>query len=255
MAAREKLSALIITRNEIGHIRECLESVSFADEIVVVDDFSTDGTWEFLNHHPDVKAIQRPFDDFTSQKSFALQQAAHNWVLFIDADERVTKALQREIEATVNKPGACVAWYFYRQFIMNGKPLRYSGLQTDKVYRLFKKDAVYFDPDRVVHEDLIVKGKSCVLHHKLLHYFYTDYETYKRKMLRYGRLRGLEEYRKGVRSTWFHRYIKPLYKFLTHYIIRLGILDGKNGYIVSYLNALGVYERYRELRRLRAGKK
>ena len=134
---------------------------------------------------------------------------------------------------------------------MHNKALRYSGLQTDKVYRLFKKDTVYFNPQKIVHEDLVVTGTSCTLNHKLLHYFYKDRETYRQKMLLYGRLRGLEAYRKGIRPNGFHRYIKPLYKFLNHYLIRLGILDGKNGYTIAYLNALSVYERYRELRRLR----
>ena len=243
----------MITYNEIDHIRDCLESVSFADEVIVVDSFSTDGTWDLLKNSPELKAIQHPFKDFTSQKSFALEQASHHWILFIDADERIPTALQQEITETINDPKACEAYYFYRQFIINNKPLKYSGLQTDKVYRLFKKDAAYFNPGRIVHEDLVVSGKSCILKNKLMHYFYRDYETYKYKMLRYGRLRGLEEFRKGIRLNWFYRYIKPLYKFLNHYIIRLGILDGRKGYTISYLNALSVYERYQEVKRLKAG--
>ena len=255
MGPGAKISALIITYNEIEHLPACLESVSFADEIIVVDAESTDGTWEFLRDRPGIKSIQHPFKNFTSQKSFALQKAAHPWILFIDADERIPDALKREIAETVNQPETCAAYYFYRQFIMKGKPLKYSGLQTDKVYRLFRKDAAYFNPGKIVHEDLVVTGTSGILKNKLLHYFYKDYDAYKYKMLRYGRLRGLEEYRKGIRPGWFHRYLKPLYKFLNHYIIRLGILDGKNGYIISYLNALSVYERYREVQRLRAGLK
>ena len=249
-----KVSALIITYNEINHIPACLESIAFANEIIVVDSFSTDGTWEYVKAHPRVKALQHPFKNFTAQKSFALKKSSYDWTLFIDADERITPELRQEIITAINTPQACEAYYFYRQFMIKNKPLRYSGLQTDKVYRLFKKSAAAFDPGRVVHEDLIVQGKSGMLKNKLIHHFYKDYITYKNKMLQYGALRGLEEYKKGIRPNLFHQYIKPLYKFLNHYIIRLGILDGKNGYIISYLNALSVYERYREVRRLMTNK-
>lgn len=235
----------------MDHIPACVNSVSFADEIIAIDSYSTDGTWEFLENHPEIHAIQHSFDHFTAQRSFALTQASHPWILFIDADERIPAALQHEIITTINMPEACEAYYFYRQFMIKNKPLRYSGLQTDKVYRLFKKNAAVFDAERMVHEHLIVQGRSCVLKNKLTHHFYKDYATYKNKMLWYGKLRGGEEYKKGIQPNWFYSYIKPLYKFFNHYIIRLGILDGKNGYIISYLNALSVYERYREVRRLR----
>lgn len=246
-----KISAVLITYNEIEHIAACLQSLAFADEIVVTDSYSTDGTWEFLKSYPNIIALQHPFENFTAQKSFALQQASHSWVLFIDADERITEVLQQEIQETICSPYTCEAYYMYRQFIINNKPLRYSGLQTDKVYRLFKKEAVYFKPEKIVHEDLAVSGKTGVLKNKLPHYFYKNYGEYKRKMLLYGKLRGFEEYRKGVRPNWFRQYVKPAYKFWNHYFWRLGFLDGKNGYIISYLNALSVYERYAELRRLR----
>ncbi|MEP5637517.1 MAG: glycosyltransferase family 2 protein, partial [Maribacter dokdonensis] len=89
---KEQLTALVITYNEIGFIEKCIESVSFADEIIVVDSFSTDGTYEYLKEHPKVKVIQNPFENFTAQKSFALKQAKNDWVLFLDADEIVSDA-------------------------------------------------------------------------------------------------------------------------------------------------------------------
>ena len=252
LTTKAKLSAVLISYNEIDHIRACIESVAFADEIVVVDSYSTDGTWEFISNQPKIKAVQHPFENFTLQRLFALQHASHPWVLFIDADERVTPLLQQEIKTVIGTPEACEAYYIYRQFMIRNRPLRYSGLQTDKAYRLFRKNAATFDLKRKVHEHLKVQGRSCALKNKLIHHFYKDYHTYKNKMVWYGRLRGAEEYEKGIRPGAFHYYLKPLYKFFNHYIIRLGILDGKNGYIISYLNARSVYERYRELRRLRA---
>jgi len=141
---KEQLTALVITFNEIGYIEKCIESVSFADEIIVVDSFSTDGTYEFLKDHPKVKVIQNPFENFTAQKSFALKQATNDWVLFLDADEIVSDALQNEIKETVASDTDISAFWFYRQFMFQNEKLNYSGWQTDKNYRLFRKVKQFF---------------------------------------------------------------------------------------------------------------
>lgn len=245
-----KLSALLIVYNEIDHITDVLDNLSFADEIVVVDSFSTDGTVEEIKSRPEIKFFQRTFDDYTSQRNYAIEKASNNWILFIDADERVTPLLQEEIIETIAKSDADDAYFFYRKFMFRNKPLNFSGWQTDKIFRLFKRDKASYVAERLVHETLKVDGSIGKLKHKLIHYSYSDYESYKHKMLSYGRLRAKELYNKGKRPTLFHRIIKPAYKFVNHYIFRLGILDGKRGYIICYLNALGVKERYVELERL-----
>ncbi|WP_417445003.1 glycosyltransferase family 2 protein [Joostella sp.] len=250
MSTVKKLSAVIITYNEVNYIKDCIESVLFADEIIVVDSFSTDGTWEYLESHPKVTAIQHPFEDFTKQKSYALSLAKNDWVLFIDADEIITKELQSEIQTVLKNPSK-EAYYIYRSFIMLGTPLRFSGFQTDKVYRLFNKMYVKFNPEKTVHEDLIVKGSSGGLNEKLEHHFFKSYKDYKRRMLLYGTYKGKELYKAKLNPNFYHLNIKPAYKFLTHYIIRLGFLDGKNGFIISKLNALSVKERYLEIKRLK----
>ncbi len=132
-----KLSALVITYNEIGYIEKCIASVSFADEIIVVDSYSTDGTYEYLLNHPKVKVIQHPFKNFTVQKSFTLEQATNDWVLFLDADEVVTPELQQEIKQTLESDKNHSAYWFYRKFMFQQQNLRFSGWQTDKNYRLF----------------------------------------------------------------------------------------------------------------------
>ncbi len=247
---RQKLSALIITYNEVGYIERCIESISFADEILVVDSFSTDGTYEYLLEHPKVKVIQNPFENFTAQKSYALRQATHDWILFVDADEVVTPNLEKEIVETINKPDACEAYWFYRKFMFQNEPLHFSGWQTDKNHRLFRKSKAKFTDKKIVHETLEVDGNSCVLKEKLIHYCYKDYEDYKGKMLRYGQLKAKEAFYKEKHFNYLLMLIKPAWKFFYHYIIRLGILDGRKGVIISYLNALGVLERFRELKRL-----
>ncbi|MEP5913369.1 MAG: glycosyltransferase family 2 protein, partial [Flavobacteriaceae bacterium] len=137
-APKQKISALIITYNEIGYIEKCIDSISFADEIIVVDSYSNDGTFEYLQKRESVQVIQHPFENFTAQKSYALKQASNDWVLFLDADEVVTYKLQNEIIDTVNNPNACEAYWFYRKFMFQNAPLNFSGWQTDKNHRLFK---------------------------------------------------------------------------------------------------------------------
>jgi len=247
---KQKLSALIITYNELGYIERCIESVSFADEIVVVDSYSTDGTYEYLLSHPKVRVIQNPFKNFTAQKSFTLKQASYDWVLFLDADEVVTKPLQKEIINTINDSKACEAYWFYRTFMFKNEKLRFSGWQTDKNHRLFRKSKVRFTDKKLVHETLEVDGSSCILKEKLTHYCYKSYEDYKSKMLCYGRLKAKEAFYKEKHFNYLAMFFKPAWKFFHHFFLRLGFLDGKKGVIVCYLNALGVLERYRELKRL-----
>ncbi|MBT8210190.1 MAG: glycosyltransferase family 2 protein [Eudoraea sp.] len=248
---QEKISALIITYNEIGYIERCLASISFADEIIVVDSYSTDGTYEYLQAQPNVKVIQHPFHNFTAQKSFALKQAQHDWVLFVDADEVVSSALQNEILDTVSGKAEHAAYWFYRTFMFQeDKILRFSGWQTDKNYRLFRKSKARFSDKKIVHETLEVNGTSGVLNEKLTHYCYKNYEDYKQKMLTYGRMKAKEAFYKEKHFNYFSYVLKPAWKFVNHYLLRLGILDGKKGLIICYLNALCDMERNRELKNL-----
>lgn len=247
-----KLTALLITFNEISNIDAVIENINFADEIIVVDSNSTDGTIERLSEYSQVKLIQRPFKNYTDQKSFAMEQASNDWVLFMDADERLTDGLKNEILKTINNNNLkAVAYLFLRTFMFKNQILHFSGWQSDKNYRLFRKSKVYFDKERIVHETLVVDGESKVLDNKLVHYSYSDFEDYKGKMIKYGQMKAAEEYKKNKKSYPYHFVFRPLYKFLNHYILRLGILDGKKGIIICYLNALGVYARYKELKRLR----
>ncbi|HDZ05573.1 hypothetical protein LCGC14_0067230 [marine sediment metagenome] len=247
---KEQLTALVITFNEIGYIEKCIDSVSFADEIIVVDSFSTDGTYEYLKDHPKLKVIQNPFENFTAQKSFALKQATNDWVLFLDADEIVSDALQNEISETVASDTDISAFWFYRQFMFQNEKLNYSGWQTDKNYRLFRKSKAVFSDCKIVHETLDVDGTSGILKEKLTHYCYKNYDDYKGKMLKYGRLKAIESFYKEKSFTYVMMVLKTSWKFFNHYILRLGILDGKKGFIICYLNSLGVLERYNELKRL-----
>ncbi len=247
---KEKITALIITYNEIGYIEKCIASISFADEIIVVDSYSTDGTYEYLSNHPKVRVIQNPFKNFTAQKAFTLKQATNDWVLFLDADEVVPENLKNEIRATINNNPKHVAYWFYRKFMFQKERLRFSGWQTDKNYRLFRKSKVNFSDKRIVHETLDIVGTTGKFKNKLTHYCYKDYEVYKNKMMLYGRLKAKEAFNKNKRFSYALLLLKPIWKFFNSYIIRLGFLDGKKGVVICHLDALCDVERYRELQRL-----
>ena len=250
-----KLTALIITYNEIGYIERCIDSVRFADEIIVVDSFSTDDTYEYLKRDPDVRVMQHPFENFTQQKSYALSQASNDWVLFLDADEVVTPVLEQEIREVTSSDTPHAAFWCYRKFMFQDEPLHFSGWQTDKNYRLFRKSKACFTDRKLVHETLELEGTSGILENKLIHYCYKNYEDYKSKMLHYGRLKAKEDFYKESTFNYFLMIAKPSWRFIHHYFLRLGFLDGKKGIIISYLNALSVYERFRELKKLEAKNK
>ncbi len=248
------LSALIITYNEEKHIAEILEQLDFVDEIIVVDSYSADKTVAIANTFEKVKTYQNKFIDFSSQRNFAIDCARNPWILFIDADERLTPELKSEIIETVQKPMTASAYLVYRTFMYEDKNLNFSGWQTDKIFRLFKKDKARYTTERLVHEKLTVVGSIEKLQNKLIHFSYTDYESYKGKMESYGKLKAKEAYLKGVHPNFYHFYFRPGYKFFYQYIIRLGFLDGKKGITICYLNALSVSVRFQELKRMRSQK-
>ncbi len=245
----EKVSGLIITFNEEKNIREVLGCFDFCDEIVIVDSFSTDKTLEIACTFPNVKIIQNTFEDFTIQRNLALDNAGHDWVLFLDGDERITPELRQEIIEELNKADKKDAYYFYRKFFFAGKPIHYSGTQTDKNFRLFRKSKARYVSEKKVHETLHVNGTVGELKNKLLHFSVNDYESYKKKMIHYGVLKGQELAAKGKKFSVLTQYSKTTFKFFKAYILRLGIFDGKEGYQLSYLQALSVFETYESLKK------
>ncbi|MGB5417221.1 glycosyltransferase family 2 protein [Algibacter sp.] len=248
--ASKKISALMITYNEVNHIDEVINNISFADEIIVIDAFSTDGTLTKLSAFKDVKTIQREFKNFADQRNFAIEQASHDWILFIDSDERITPKLKEEILETVNTSKNIAGFMVKRLYFFKKKRIRFSGFQSDTTYRLFKNGKVKYIEDKIVHELPKIDGNSKILKHNMLHYCFDSAEHYKSKMEQYAKLKALELHQKGKKSNIFQFYFRPLYKFIVNYFFRLGILDGKEGLIICYLSAYGVYYRYKELKKL-----
>ncbi|SDX25459.1 glycosyltransferase family 2 protein [Flavobacterium degerlachei] len=245
------LSALIITYNEEHNIKQLLQDLDFADEILVIDSFSTDKTVEIAQSFSNVKVSQHVFENYALQRNYALSLAKGTWILFLDADERLTPALKDEIIQTIQNKAEFNSYYFKRTFMFANEKLHFSGWQTDKIIRLFRKENTTYSLQKTVHEKLNTVGDIGKLNNRLIHYSYTDYFSYKEKMTRYGKLKASEEFIKGTKPHFFHFYLRPSFQFINQYLLRLGILDGKKGIIICYLNAFSVYIRFQELKRMK----
>ena len=243
-----KITAIIPTLNEEIHIEEAIASVSFADEIIVIDSFSSDNTVQLAKKH-NVKIIQREFDDFSSQKNYAIAQASHHWIYILDADERVTPQVRAEILKAVKSPNGNVGFFVRRSFYFMGKNLQYGGCQRDKVLRLFLKDFCQYQG--LVHETIVANGPIGFFKHKIDHFSYKNYNHYISKMNLYAELRAKEYFKQELRPNPFHFVIKPIARFCIHYLIRFGFLDLYPGFVWARVQAYGVFARYAKLWLLR----
>ena len=250
MDTNNKLSIIVLSFNNADQINELLENIDFADEIIIVDSFSTDGTVEAIKRHKGVIFKQHRFKNFSAQRNFAITQCNTNWVLFIDTDERISNELRKEIIQAVKKPNGIVTFGFYRRFFINAISLKYSGFQSEKIYRLFHKKYAIYDVNKFVHETLLINGRSKMFKNRLNHYSYTSEGVYKEKLTHYAKLRAEELFIKKLKPNYYHFFVKPPFRFFKHFVIKLGFLDGNNGLKIASLNAFGVKQRYIELEKL-----
>lgn len=248
MRPAPKISGLIITKNEERNIAEALNSLAFCDEIILVDSYSTDDTVKIAGSTPGVAVLQHAFEDFTKQKNFALSCANYEWILFLDADERITEPLKKEILAELRKDNAKDAYFFSRLFFVGNRKIRFSGTQRDKNIRLFRKSKCIYTHTKKVHETLEVQGETGALKNKLLHYSFENYQNFKKKMLFYGDLKGRELAEKSHSYYAAVKYFKTLSRFIKVYIIGLGFLDGLEGLKIAYLQSLYVFQTYESLK-------
>ena len=244
-----KITAIIPTFNEEIHIEDAIKSVNFADEIIVIDSFSTDKTVTLANKH-NVRLIQREFDDFSTQKNYAIDQAKNDWIYVLDADERVTDELRVEIIDAANKPNNFVGFYVYRTFYFIGRKIKYSGWQRDKVARLFNRNFCRYNGN-LVHEVIKADGELGFLKNKLEHYSYRGFDHYISKLNQYAWLQAKQLNQKGERVTLYHVFVKPPARFVIHYFIRLGFLDGFPGFVIAATQSYGVLTRFIKLWLLR----
>ena len=238
------LSVIIITKNEDTHIGPCLQSVLWADEIIVLDSGSDDDTVEICKRYTD-KVFITDWPGFGIQKQRALDKAQGDWVLSIDADEVVTAELRREIE-NVLRQEQFNGYEIPRLSSYCGKQIRHGGWWPDYVIRLFRRNAGSFT-DSVVHERVVVQGKIGKLTSPLLHDAFVNPDEVLRKVNCYSSLGAEMLHRKGVRSSISKAIFKALWCFIRTYWLKAAFLDGRQGLMLSISNAEGAYYKYVKL--------
>ncbi|MFL9844349.1 glycosyltransferase family 9 protein [Flavobacterium rhizosphaerae] len=239
-----KISALAIVYNEEHNIRKYLQNMSFADEIVIVDSYSTDDTPTIIKQEfPHVRFHQRAFDDFSSQRNYTLDLATYDWVMFFDADERITQKGIDEIIYILNNEPEEVALWVKRVFYYQGRPLVNTNFNEDRTARVFRKSKCRYT-DKLVHEKLEINGKSRVLKYPIEHYSFINKQDFLNKRLQYSKLKAREFYAEGIRPNVFHFTIRPAFRFFKYYVLKFGFFNGRRGYEIAHILGYHVYMRY-----------
>lgn len=234
------LTAIILTYNEGDHIRDCIESVRFADAIIVYDSISTDATVEIAKSC-DVQVIQRKFDHYAGQRNAALEAVAGktDWVLFVDADERVTLELANEVREKIELD-SYAGWRIPRHNYLFGVLTKGAGWYPDYQTRLLRVGKSHFDPDVHVHEVTILDGDEGTLDSPFIHYNYRDLSHFVEKQRRYVDYDARIMYEQGIRPKFRNFILQPLRHFYWRFITLKGYQDGWHGFKLSAL--MGWYE-------------
>jgi glycosyltransferase involved in cell wall biosynthesis len=237
-----RLSVIIITKNEAGNIGDCLRSVAFASELIVLDSGSTDDTVALAKAAGAQVHTTPDWPGFGPQKNRALNLATGDWVLSLDADERITPALKQQIENAISRDsGPVVAIPRLSSFL--GQYIRHSGWQPDYVPRLFKRGSATFSNDRV-HERLVFSGVAIKLTEPMLHYSFRTVDEVLDKLNSYSTARAADLTVQGKRGGLRKALLHGLWTFIRTYLLRAGFLDGRRGFILAVSNAEGTYYRY-----------
>ena len=242
---RLTLSVVIITLNEARHIGACLDSVSFADEVIVLDSGSTDATCEIARARGARVTVVSDWPGFGPQKNRALDLATCDWVLSIDADERVTPELARSIQAVLTQ-SAYSAWKIARLSRFGGRWIRHSGWWPDHVLRLFRRGSARFT-EAAVHEKVVAQGEVGTLDGHFLHYPYADMAAMVAKVNRYSSDAAAMMHARGKTTSVAGIAGHAVWTFIRHYLVRRGFLDGKEGFILALTAAAGSFFRYTKL--------
>ncbi|MCW2119235.1 glycosyltransferase family 2 protein [Flavobacterium sp. 7A] len=243
---RTKITALAITLNEEANVKQYIESLAFADEIIFIDSFSTDATVSIAKELG-ATVIQRPFDDFSSQRNFAIQQAKNDWIVFFDLDEIISPELVIEITKTLSTPCSHVAYKIKTNLFFMGQHIKYGGWYPDKVIRLFNKKNCRYNGKAVSETLQVLNGTVGQLTSTANHFSYKGFDNYNQKLSMYSQLQAKNLYSKNQKPTLYYFFIKPFLHFNWYYFFRLGILGGKAGFIIAYVHSFAVFKCYLQL--------
>ncbi len=253
------ITAFVVCKNEERHIAQCLDSIDFCEEIIVIDSFSTDSTPEICKGYPNVTFLQRPWPGYREQKEFAASICKFKWVTFLDADERMTEELKEEI-INLFKPErldyleSYDGFYACRVMYFLGKWWRKGGWYPDNVIRLFKTSKTRWlgvNP----HEVVTVDGRVGKLKGEIEHYSYDDLPDQVKKLSSHALTRAQADFRRGKNPITLKLFFNPLLRFFKFYFIKLGFLEGFPGLVVGILDAYYTFLKYAYLWELNRVKK
>ena len=238
-----QLSVIIITLNEAANIADCLDGVAFADEVVVVDGGSTDGTVEVARAKGARVEIYADWPGFGPQKNRALSLARNDWVLSVDADERVSEELASQIRVAMGDP-AHAAYEIPRLTQFCGRWIHHCGWSPDLVLRLFRRDAARFSDDLVHERVVFANGVASRLHAPLLHFSYPTPSHYWRKLEQYSQAWAQQRFRQGQKTSMVRACAASATAFFRSYVLRLGFMDGSMGLAVCTMQAQAAFAKY-----------
>jgi len=241
-----RVSVTIITLNEASNIEACLAAVSWADEVLVVDSGSTDDTVARAQARGARVIVRAWPGSYAAQKNFAAAETTHDWILSLDADERVTPALAEEIRQVLANPGETAGYRIPRLTWHLGRWIRTTDWYPDNQLRLYDRRRADWPP-RLVHESVTARGPIGYLKHDLEHYAYRDIAHHHDAMNRYTTLAARQMFEKGRRATVFDLAVHPPAAFFRNYVLKRGFLDGLPGFIISRMNAHYVFLKFAKL--------
>ncbi|MGI8982121.1 MAG: glycosyltransferase family 2 protein [Pirellulaceae bacterium] len=242
-----KLTVIIPCKNERFNIRPCIESARLiADEVLVADSGSTDGTLDIIRGMGGCRIVEREYVHSGDFKNWAIPQATHDWVFILDSDERVTPAMAKEVQDILCRGPDCDGYWVYRDNYFLGHLVRYSGWGSAKVLRLFRRDLGRYAGDTDHAEVSLGQGVAGRLRSRLTHYTFWTYDQYLRKLDRYAKVQAAVWHREGRRPSMFRLWTTAPLRFLRSYIVQWGFLDGPAGFQVCMLH--GIYSFLKQAR-------
>jgi glycosyltransferase involved in cell wall biosynthesis len=246
MAEQKRISACVITRNEEDNIRRCLESLAWCDEIVVVDSYSDDRTVEICREYTD-RVYQHEWMGYVGQRNLIHEMANYSWILFVDADEEVSKALQEEVVRELRETdGHAEGYQFPRKVYYLEKWIEHGEWYPDYKLRLFKKDKSRI-AGQEPHDQVLVDGRVKKLKSPLFHYTYKDLWDHLETMNRFSGIAAEAKFKEGARFRWVDFMFRPSWRLFKALFIKLGILDGWRGFLIASISSFGVAMKYAKL--------
>ncbi len=239
----EKISAIVTCHNREGEIERCLESLRWADELIVVDSYSSDRTPELAGKWAD-RFYQREYLSPGAQKNWAIERAAHGWILVVDSDEEVPPALAREVRRELESPGFD-CYRVRRRAVFLGREMRFGAWATDSNYFLFRRGRYKYTEE--VHERLLPEDRRGRFRRPLIHYTHRSLDEFIEKSHRYAAAGAGKYYSQGRRGYAARAFFHPVFNFTWNYFFRLGFLDGARGLISGVLSSAYVAEKYARL--------